>query len=59
VRLLRLAMIHPLIPAEIAEFADGLDEIIVVEEKPGMRHGTAAKAQARPGARPGRADHDQ
>jgi len=36
VRLLRLAMIHPLIPAEIAEFADGLDEIIVVEEKRGF-----------------------
>ncbi|WP_433733263.1 indolepyruvate ferredoxin oxidoreductase family protein [Nocardia sp. CA-129566] len=33
VRLLRLAMIHPLIPAEIAAFATGLDEIIVVEEK--------------------------
>ena len=31
-RLLRLAMVHPLIPAQIAEFADGLDEIIVVEE---------------------------
>ena len=36
VRLLRLAMIHPLIPAEIAGFADGLDEIIVVEEKRGF-----------------------
>jgi indolepyruvate ferredoxin oxidoreductase len=36
VRLLRLAMIHPLIPAEITEFADGLDEIIVVEEKRGF-----------------------
>jgi indolepyruvate ferredoxin oxidoreductase len=33
VRLLRLAMIHPLIPAEVTRFADGLDEIIVVEEK--------------------------
>ena len=33
VRLLRLAMIHPLIPSEIAGFADGLDEIMVVEEK--------------------------
>jgi indolepyruvate ferredoxin oxidoreductase len=32
-RLLRLRMIHPLIPAEIEQFADGLDEIIVVEEK--------------------------
>ena len=36
VRLLRLAMIHPLIPAEIAGFAGGLDEIIVVEEKRGF-----------------------
>ena len=33
VRLLRLAMIHPLIASEIEEFADGLAEIIVVEEK--------------------------
>ncbi|GAA2358746.1 indolepyruvate ferredoxin oxidoreductase family protein [Dactylosporangium salmoneum] len=33
VRLLRLGMIHPLIPDEITEFAAGLDEIIVVEEK--------------------------
>ena len=36
IRLLRLAMIHPLIPAEITEFATGLDEIIVVEEKRGF-----------------------
>jgi indolepyruvate ferredoxin oxidoreductase len=33
VRLLRLAMVHPLIASEIEEFADGLTEIIVVEEK--------------------------
>jgi indolepyruvate ferredoxin oxidoreductase len=33
VRLLRLAMIHPLIASEVEEFADGLAEIIVVEEK--------------------------
>ena len=33
VRLLKLSMIHPLIPAEVTAFADGLDEIIVVEEK--------------------------
>ncbi len=32
-RLLRLAMVHPLIASEIEEFADGLAEIIVVEEK--------------------------
>jgi indolepyruvate ferredoxin oxidoreductase len=33
VRLLRLAMVHPLIASEMEEFADGLAEIIVVEEK--------------------------
>jgi len=33
VRVLRLAMVHPLIASEIAQFADGLAEIIVVEEK--------------------------
>jgi indolepyruvate ferredoxin oxidoreductase len=33
VRLLRLAMVHPLIASEIEAFADGLGEIIVVEEK--------------------------
>jgi indolepyruvate ferredoxin oxidoreductase len=33
IRLLRLAMIHPLIASEIKEFADGLAEIIIVEEK--------------------------
>jgi len=33
VRLLRLAMVHPLVASEIEEFADGLAEIIVVEEK--------------------------
>jgi indolepyruvate ferredoxin oxidoreductase len=33
VRLLRLAMVYPLIAPEIKEFADGLTEIIVVEEK--------------------------
>jgi indolepyruvate ferredoxin oxidoreductase len=32
-RLLHLRMIHPLIPDQIEEFAAGLDEIIVVEEK--------------------------
>ena len=32
-RLLHLGMIHPLIPDQIEEFAAGLDEIIVVEEK--------------------------
>ena len=36
VRVLRLAMIHPLIPAQIIEFAAGLEEIIVVEEKRGF-----------------------
>ena len=33
IRFLRLAMVHPLIASEIEEFADGLAEIIVVEEK--------------------------
>ncbi len=33
VRVLKLSMIHPLIPAEVTAFAEGLDEIIVVEEK--------------------------
>jgi indolepyruvate ferredoxin oxidoreductase len=32
-RLLHLGMIHPLVPDQIEEFAAGLDEIIVVEEK--------------------------
>ena len=33
IRLLRLGLVHPLVPDEIRRFADGLDEIIVVEEK--------------------------
>ncbi|WP_435593030.1 indolepyruvate ferredoxin oxidoreductase family protein [Nocardia sp. bgisy118] len=33
VRLLQLGMIHPLEPTVVDEFADGLSEIIVVEEK--------------------------
>jgi len=33
VRVLKLGAIHPLDPASIREFADGLDELIVVEEK--------------------------
>jgi indolepyruvate ferredoxin oxidoreductase len=32
-RLFKLGMIHPLVPAEVEEFADGLHEILVVEEK--------------------------
>ena len=36
-RLLQLGMIHPLIPDQIEEFAAGLDEIIVVEEKRAVR----------------------
>ncbi|MDL9948149.1 indolepyruvate ferredoxin oxidoreductase family protein [Gordonia sp. ABSL11-1] len=32
-RLLQLRMVFPLDPAQIREFADGLDEVIVVEEK--------------------------
>ena len=33
VRVLKLAMIHPLEPGIVAEFAEGLEEIVVVEEK--------------------------
>jgi indolepyruvate ferredoxin oxidoreductase len=33
VRLMRLGMLHPLVPAQVEEFALGLDEVIVVEEK--------------------------
>ncbi|GAA3523290.1 indolepyruvate ferredoxin oxidoreductase family protein [Aeromicrobium panaciterrae] len=33
IRLLKLGMVFPLDPDEITDFADGLDEIIVVEEK--------------------------
>jgi indolepyruvate ferredoxin oxidoreductase len=33
VKLLKLGMVSPLHPGEIAEFAEGLDEIVVVEEK--------------------------
>ncbi|WP_410614897.1 indolepyruvate ferredoxin oxidoreductase family protein [Amycolatopsis sp. lyj-109] len=33
IRILKLGAIHPLEPAIVREFADGLDEIIVVEEK--------------------------
>ncbi|MFG1610463.1 indolepyruvate ferredoxin oxidoreductase family protein [Actinoplanes sp. NPDC049265] len=33
IRLLKLGVIHPLDPELIAAFADGLDEVIVVEEK--------------------------
>ncbi|KDN24265.1 indolepyruvate ferredoxin oxidoreductase family protein [Amycolatopsis rifamycinica] len=33
IRLLKLGAIHPLEPAIVREFADGLDEIVVVEEK--------------------------
>ena len=32
-RVLRLAMIHPLVPAEVKDFARGLDEVMVIEEK--------------------------
>ena len=33
VRLLKLGMLHPLEPSIVREFADGLDEVVVVEEK--------------------------
>ena len=32
-RVLRLGMIHPLVPAEVEDFVRGLDEVIVIEEK--------------------------
>ncbi len=35
-RVLKLAVIYPLVPEVIKEFADGLDEIIVIEEKRGF-----------------------
>lgn len=33
IAILKLGMVHPLIPAEIDDFTRGLDEVIVVEEK--------------------------
>ena len=33
IRLLKLGVIYPLEPAIVAEFADGLDEIVVIEDK--------------------------
>jgi indolepyruvate ferredoxin oxidoreductase len=33
IRILKLGMVWPLVPEEIERFADGLDEILVVEEK--------------------------
>ncbi|MBS42967.1 MAG: 2-oxoacid ferredoxin oxidoreductase [Nocardioides sp.] len=33
VRILKLAMVHPLEPGIVAEFAEGLSEVLVVEEK--------------------------
>ncbi len=32
-RVLRLGMIYPLVPAEVGDFVRGLDEVIVIEEK--------------------------
>jgi indolepyruvate ferredoxin oxidoreductase len=32
-RVLRLGMIHPLVPAEVGDFVRGLNEVIVIEEK--------------------------
>src|ERR1700722_12360118 len=32
-RVFRLGMIHPLVPAEVEDFTRGLDEVIVIEEK--------------------------
>ncbi|WP_435158657.1 indolepyruvate ferredoxin oxidoreductase family protein [Amycolatopsis sacchari] len=36
IRVLKLGVIHPLDPHVVAEFAGGLDEIVVVEEKRGL-----------------------
>ncbi|MEU5761252.1 indolepyruvate ferredoxin oxidoreductase family protein [Nocardia sp. NPDC047648] len=51
IRLLRLGMIHPLDPETINAFADGLSEIIVVEEKrPFLESAIKNVLYGRPGA---------
>ncbi|GAA3573660.1 indolepyruvate ferredoxin oxidoreductase family protein [Amycolatopsis ultiminotia] len=51
IRVLRLGLVHPVEPTILAEFAEGLDEIVVVEEKRPMIE-TAVKEllYGRPGA---------
>ena len=51
IRLLRLGMIHPLEPEILAEFAAGLHEIVVVEEKrPFLENAVKELLFGRPGA---------
>ncbi|ADJ47603.1 indolepyruvate ferredoxin oxidoreductase [Amycolatopsis mediterranei S699] len=61
IRILKLGAIHPLEPTIVREFADGLDEIVVVEEKRAFVE-TALKEilYGRPGAPKiaGKKDHD-
>jgi indolepyruvate ferredoxin oxidoreductase len=51
IRLLRLGVIFPLEPTVVAEFADGLDEIVVVEDKrPFIEDAVKSVLYGRPGA---------
>jgi len=53
IRLLKLGVVFPLEPGVVAEFADGLDEIIVVEEKRAfIEDGVKAVLYGRAGAPP-------
>ena len=51
IRLLKLGVIFPLEPSVVAEFADGLDEIVVVEDKrPFIEDAVKSVLYGRPGA---------
>src|ERR1700691_3325991 len=51
IRLLKLGVIFPLEPSVVAEFADGLDEIVVVEDKrPFVEDAVKSILYGRPGA---------
>jgi indolepyruvate ferredoxin oxidoreductase len=51
IRLLKLGVIFPLEPSVVAEFADGLDEIVVVEDKrPFIEDAVKSILYGRPGA---------
>ncbi|MQA86612.1 MAG: indolepyruvate ferredoxin oxidoreductase family protein [Streptosporangiales bacterium] len=51
VRLLKIGLIHPLEPRIVAEFSEGLDEIVVVEEKrPFLEAAVKEVLYGRPGA---------
>jgi indolepyruvate ferredoxin oxidoreductase len=51
IRLLKLGVIFPLEPSVVAEFADGLDEILVVEDKrPFIEDAVKSVLYGRPGA---------